>query len=111
MNKGDRPCGSSRATKRENVTKIEMATEQIAILYQAERIKNGGSLKRGMFKIIYDKVITSMGLGNSTIKQRTILSRIARNSLQVDTSQNKTTPLLSIEPLLLQIALWKQDAG
>ena len=108
--KGGRPIGSSRVTINENLSKIEIATEKLAILYQDERIKNVGSLKRGMFKIIHDDVITSMGLGNSIIKYRTILSCLARNSLQVDICNNKTVPLLPIEPLLLQIAHWKQDA-
>ena len=66
--KGGRPVGSSRLTIIENQSKIEIATEKIAILYQDERIKNGGSLKRSMYKSIHDNVITSMGLGNSTIK-------------------------------------------
>ena len=64
-----------------------------------------------MYKIIHDNVIKSIGLGNSTIKHRTILSCLARNSLQVDICNKKTAPLFPIEPLLLQIALWKQDAG
>ena len=66
--KGGRPVGSSRVTIIENQSKIEITTEKIAFSYQDERIKNRGYLKRGMFKIINDDVITSMVLGNSTIK-------------------------------------------
>ena len=68
-------------------------------------------MKRGMFKIIHDDVMIMMGLTNTTIKQRTIFSHISCNSLNVDNCDNKTVLLLPIEPLLLQIALWKQDAG
>lgn len=68
-------------------------------------------MKRGEFKVIHDDVIQKMRLTNITIKQRTILSRIYRNSLHIDKCQNKATHLIQIEPLLLQVALWKQDAG
>ena len=39
--KGGRPVGSSRVTKLDYQSKIEIATEKIATLYQEERIKNG----------------------------------------------------------------------
>lgn len=103
--KGGRPTGSSRIAILDNTSKTEIATENIASLYQAARIKNGGSLKCGMFKVIHDDVMEKIGLSNTTIKQRTILSRISRNSLRVDQCQNQTAPLLVIEPLILQIAL------
>ena len=76
-----------------------------------QELKNGGSLKRGMFKTIHSNIMIRMGLTNTTIKQRTIISRISRNSFHVDNCNNQTSPLLPIEPLLLQIALWKQDMG
>lgn len=106
--KGGRPMGSSRIAVLDNISKIAIATENIAILYQAERILNGGSLKHGRFKVIHDDVTRKIGPSNTTIKQRTILSCI---SLFVDQCNNRTAPLLQIESLILQIALWKQDAG
>ena len=109
--KGGRPVGSSRVSRIDYKCKVELATEKIATSYLEERIKNGGTLKRGMFKVIHDKAINSLGLHDTIIKQRTILSRIYRNSLHVNTCQNQTAPLLPIEPFLLQIAMWKQEAG
>ena len=95
-NKGGRPVGSSRVSINDYKCKIELATERIATSYIEERNKNGGTLKRGMFKIIHDQVINSLGLQNTTIKQRTILSCIYRNSLQVNAYQNQTAPFLPI---------------
>ena len=109
--KGGRPVGSSRVSIMDHKCKLELATEQIATSYLEERQKNGGTLKRGMFKIIHDEVIKSLDLHDTKIKQRTILSRIYRNALHVNSCQNQTAPLLPIEPFLLQIAMWKQEAG
>ena len=105
-----RPKGTSAVSILDNESKKEEATNKIAINYQAARAANGGVLKRGTFKKIHDTVMADLQL-NFTIKQKTIISRLNRNSLSVNKQNNKTTPLFQIESLLLQISLWKQDAG
>ena len=109
--KGGRPFGSSRSSIVEKLNQIQKATEEIAVLYQGERDKNGGCIKRGTFKQIHDDVIAKKGLCDISINQRTILSRLSRNSLRVNASRNQTIPLLHIEPFLLQISIWKQNIG
>ena len=108
---GGRPKGTSTVSILDEARKIEEAKSKISILYQAGRNANGGSLKRGTFKQIHDKVMTDLQLHNTSIKRKTILSRINRNSLFVNKQNNKITPLMQIEPYLVQISLWKQNDG
>ena len=112
-NKGGRPKGSTTVSKLDIRKKIELAKNQIAILYTASRDKNGGSLKRGTYKAIHDSVLNELGITDeeASIMVVCIRRRICRNSLTVDAQRNNKSPLQSIEPILLQIALWKNAAG
>ena len=55
--------------------------------------------------------MAELQLDDVVVTRRTVLSRISCNSLSVDKTNNKTTPLIEIKPLLIQISLWKQEAG
>ena len=85
----------------------------MAILYETSRNENGGSLKRGSFKKIHDTVLNSLGIHDKglLISVHCIKIRVLRNSLTVDAQCNQKSPMAQIEPVLLQISLWKQDAG
>ena len=61
-NKGGRPKGSTTVSKLDIRKKIELAKNQIAILYTDSRDKNGGSLKRGTYKTIHDSVLNELGI-------------------------------------------------
>ena len=106
-NKGGRPKGSTTVSKLDIRKKIELAKDQIAILYTASRDKNGGSLKICTNKTIHDSVLNELGITDeeASIKVACIRRRIFRKSLTVDAQRNNKSPLQSIEPILLQIAL------
>ena len=112
-NHGGRPEGST--TKQIDYTKTqkEKAIDDISILYAAEKKANNGSLKRGSYKKIHNLVISKLGIKDKDFKVniRTVQTRITRNSLVVNSSQNKMSPVHEIEPVILQVCLWKQEAG
>ena len=62
---------------------------------------------------IHELVLKELDLDNAivTISWKTIKSRLAHCSLSVDKQNNKITALRKIEPVLVQVAIWKQEAG
>ena len=111
--KSGRPKGSTEVSKLSLENNIQLAKDRMVILYETSRNENGGSLKRGSFKKIHDTVLTSLGIHDKglSISVRCIKTRVLRNSLTVDAQCNQKSPMAQIEPILLQISLWKQDAG
>ena len=55
--------------------------------------------------------MVELQLHDIIVDKSTIISRLNRKSYCVNKQNNKTTPLLEIEPLLIPISLWKQEAG
>ena len=113
IKKGGRPKGSTAASKVDIQNKIELAKDRISIIYKYRKDDNNGLLKNGDYKKIHDSVLKDLGIDDQdiAINPRCIQQRVLRNSLTVDNSCNQQSPLLSIEPILLRISLWKQDAG
>ena len=112
VNSGGRPRGCTAISIIDRNKKIEIAKDRIAILCSAEKNKNEGCLKRGSYQKIHQAVIKDLQLPNTcVINRECIKSRLRRQSLHVDAQKNKTTPLLEVEPLLVQFALWKQEAN
>jgi len=79
----------------------------------SKKKQNGGSLKRGSFKKIHQSVIQKLGIMDVSFKVNitSIQSRVYRNSLTVNKSQNQYIPTQDIEKVLLQVSTWKQEAG
>ena len=77
------------------------------------KTSNAGKLPTVDFNRICSEVFSEIGLAgeDAHVNRKTILSRISRGNLTVNRQQNKETPLLEIEPILLQFATWKQEAG
>ena len=109
---GGRPEGSTNKMIQSTINLKEMAKDEIAILYAQKRLANNGHLKRGSYKMIHDSVMQKLGIIDKTfvVNVRSIQSRIRRNSLVVS-RQNNVSPVADIEPILLQVTLWKQQAG
>ena len=89
------------------------AKYEMAILYDAERRANNGYLKHGSFKKIHDSVIQNLGINdpNFKVSVKSIRSRVYRNSSTVNNALNQPIPTHDIEKVLLQISMWKQEAG
>ena len=108
-----RPIGLTHKIIHEEINKKAKARDNIAILYAKERVINGGVLPRHKYKQIHDTVIAELEITdkNFNIKSETIRSRVKRKALEVTPSQNQDLPVAEIEPVLLQLAVWKQQAG
>ena len=114
LNKGGRPKGSTTVSKLDIKQKIEAAKNEIVILYKASKDKQVGRLKMGTYQIIHNAVFHELGIpvnNKTTISYECIRKRIFRNNLSVDAHRNNKFPMAPIEPILLQITLWKQSAG
>ena len=110
---GGRPKGSTLLKASKLLDDLAIAKNEIAILYSKEREKNGGKLKAGRYKEIHDFVFSKYNLTDPglSISVESIRSRVKRKSLVVDKLSNQDSPMKSVEPALLQIVLWKQEAG
>ena len=83
------------------------------MLFAKEKRNNKGRTKYGTNKKIHDSVIEELQIKDKKfkVKQETIRSRVKRQSLTVNPSNNQHTPVQEIEPVLLKFATWKQEAG
>jgi hypothetical protein len=88
------------------------AIDEVALSYVKAKVKNGGKLPNGAFKTIVDEVLDAFNIPEATldIKQRTILSCISLQSLEVN-SWGVKSPIEEVEPVIYECALWKQEAG
>ena len=66
-------------------------------------------MNKDTYKTIHDSVLNEFGIvkGKKTIMPACIRKQIIRKSLTVEAQYNNKSPLQSIEPILLQITLWK----
>ena len=92
-----------------------MATADIAQLCVISQQKNAnGRLKRNEYKRIHDDVLIRHKLNeldpHYSVSKSSIDSRIRRKSLVVNEYNNQQSPIAEVEPVLLQIVLWKQAA-
>ena len=90
-NKGGRPKGSTTVSKLDIENKIELAKNEIAILYKTSKDKKGGRMKKGSYKTVHDSVFNKHGITINTensIQYECIRKRIFRMSLTVDAQQN-----------------------
>ena len=110
---GGRPIGSTTISKLDLEKKILLAKNEISILYRSMRADNNGVLQWGTYNTIHDKVLKQLDIHNMgvSISIRCMQQRVLRQSIVVDVSNNQKSPLQDIEPILVQLALWKQDAG
>jgi LEA14-like dessication related protein len=88
---GGRPAGSTNEHIQTSLDLKMRAKDEMAILYDAEKKRNGGSLKRGSFKDIHQCVIQRLGINdpNFKVSVKSIQTRVYRNSLTVDEFQNQ----------------------
>jgi hypothetical protein len=109
---GGRPKGSTAKAK-QNLKKMKKrAIDEVASCYLKEKVKNGGKVPNGAFKTVVHKVLDAFNIPGARldINQHTILSRIGRQSLQVN-SRGVKSPMEEVEPVIYEFALWKQEAG
>ena len=104
--KSGRPKGTTTQASIEIEDKIREAKDIIATRCYDYKFNHTGTLPTVEFNRICGQVFTEQDLDKdvANIKRKTILSRIARGNLVVNRQQNKETPLLEIEPVLLQFA-------
>jgi hypothetical protein len=88
------------------------AIDEVASCYLKEKVKNGGKVPNGAFKTVVHKVLDAFNIPGARldINQHTILSRIGRQSLQVN-SRGVKSPMEEVEPVIYEFAPWKQEAG
>ena len=81
----------------------------MAFLYAKERKSNNGKLKHGAFKQIHDGVVKELGISdpNFKVNVKTIRRRVRHNN----STPVAKSPVVQIEPIVLQMAIWKQEAG
>ena len=110
---GGRPAGSTNKHIQVSPDLKVRAKYEMDILYDAERRADHGSLKHGSFKKIHDSVIQKLGINdpNFKVSVKSIRSCVYRNSLTVNKALNQPIPTHDIEKVLLQISMWKQEAG
>lgn len=62
--------------------------------------------------MIHDSVINDLGLGGKgfSVNVKTTQSRIEHKSLRVNSAHNQYSPMVRVEPVILQIVKWKQEA-
>ena len=70
-------------------------------------------LKAGQYKKIHDFICFKYDIMDPvlSISVESIRSPIKRKTLVVDKLLNQASSMKSVEPALLQIVLWKQEAG
>ena len=70
------------------------------------------SLDAGEYKDIHKFVVAKLGIvGDFNAPINSIRNRAHRKSLTVHGSQNQHSPVAAIEPIILRIVVWKQEAG
>ena len=109
---GGRPKGSTARAKQNLKEMKKRAIDEVASCYLKEKVKNGGKVPYGSFKTVVHKVLDAFNIPGPRldINQHTILSRISRKSLQVN-SRGVKSPMEEVEPVIYEFALWKQEAG
>ncbi len=109
---GGRPKGSTARAKQNLKEMKKRAIDEVASCYLKEKVKNGGKVPNGSFKTVVHKVLDAFNIPGARldINQHTILSRISRKSLQVNSRGGKS-PMEEVEPVIYEFALWKQEAG
>ena len=65
---GGRPTGSTNKHIQLSLDFKDRATDEMAILYDAEKERNGGSLKRGNFKKIHQSIIKKLDINDLNFK-------------------------------------------
>ena len=106
-----RPSGTTSDAINDDLKRKELAKDRMAILYAQEK-KNKGRVRDGHFQQIHNSVVKELGISDPKFKVsiKTIQSRVLRQSYKVE-SANNPLPVKEIEPVLLQICIWKQEAG
>ena len=113
---GGRPKGSTTNNMLDLDMKKRLAVNRIALLCCQRRSENTlGRLKRNEYKSIHDGVINNLELNRIKpifeVPWKTINSRLLRKSPTVNVPRNKYSPMLFVEPIILQIVKWKQYAN
>jgi hypothetical protein len=82
------------------------AIDEAASSYLKAKVKNGGNVPNGAFKTIVHEVLDAFNISEARldINQRTILSRISWQSLQVN-SWGVKSPMEEVEPVIYKFAL------
>jgi hypothetical protein len=110
---GGRTKGSTNEVKNEDTIKKERAKDLMAAKYLTLKVQNNGTFPKGAFKKIHDSIIEELSIRdkNFNVSMETIRTRVKRKKLVVDKSCGNLSPVEEIEPVLLQFAIWKQEAG
>ena len=109
---GGRPKGATVKSKLDVEAKEELARNQIANLCLQARKDNNGRLARHKYKEIHDGVIKTLCLNEAfSVSFELIKSRLRRNRQVLMTRGGVSSPLAPIEPVVMQIVVWKQEAG
>ena len=110
-NNGGRPKGTRVKSKINIEAKKELARNEIAKLCSQAKNDNYGRLARHKYKEIHDTVLETIGINDGfSVPFRLIQSRLRRNKLVV-LSTDTYSPLAPVEPVIMQIVVWKQEAG
>ena len=107
-----RPKGTTNEAKTTIVKKTAQATVLLTERYRkAQQECEASRLPPGSYNTMHANILEEVGLGGSgiSISKNTIKNRIQKNTLK--TTRGPVSPAQAIEPYLLTIAAWRQDAG
>jgi len=114
---GGRPKGSGVQNKILLENKIMEAKNRIAVLCDKKRKQSKkGKLEKNEYKKIHDDTLKDIGLDKMmptfSVPWKTINTRLLRKRLVITgRNVNKKSPMAAIEPVILQVVLWKQEAN
>ena len=112
-----RPKGTTVQQTKLIEEKIIEAKNRISVLCYEKRKKSASKrMERNSYKQIHDSVLKTIGLDtilpSFSIPWKTINSRLMRNRPIVNgPNVNKKSPMETIEPIILQFVLWKEEAN